>query len=150
MTTIKCTPSRNNVVPFSTALSQIFGDFHSGSCGVSEETPTVTWRPSVDILEEEDKVLIKADMPGLEKSDIKVMVNDGLLTIEGIRKDSRDEKGKGFVRTERFVGNFARSFNLPAWADESKIDANYKNGVLEVTVPKSEQARPKEIDITIS
>ena len=150
MTTIKCTPNRNNVVPFSNALSQIFGDFNPGSFGLSADTPTVTWRPSVDILEEEDRVVIKADMPGLEKSDIKVVVNDGLLTIEGIRKEVRDERGKGFVRTERFVGNFARSFNLPTWADESKIDANYKNGVLEVTVPKSEQALPKEIDIKIS
>lgn len=149
MAMVKYEPNRN-IVPFSSAMSKVFDEFFPGFFGNEGNVPTVTWRPSVDIIEHEDKVLIRADMPGLEKSDIKVVVNDGLLTIEGARREERDEKSKGFVRSERFVGNFARSFNLPAWADASKIDANYKNGVLEVTVPKTEKARPKEIDIKIS
>ncbi|MBD3298775.1 MAG: Hsp20 family protein [candidate division Zixibacteria bacterium] len=148
MAMVKYEPNRN-VVPFSTAISKVFDEFFPGAFG-NEGTPTVTWRPQVDILEHDDQVLIRADMPGLEKSNIKVIVNDGLLTIEGTRKEEHDEKSKGFVRTERFVGNFARSFNLPAWADATKIDANYKNGVLEVTVPKTEKARPKEVDIKVS
>jgi len=148
MSLVKYQPNRN-VVPFSAAISKVFDEFFPGFAG-SGEMPTVTFRPSVDIVEHEDHVLIKADMPGLEKSDIKVVVNDGLLTIEGSRKEEHNETSKGFMRSERFVGNFARSFNLPAWADASKIDANYKNGVLEVTIPKTEKARPKEIDIKIS
>ena len=150
MSLVKYEPNRN-VVPFSAASSKVFDEFFPGAFGMNTgELPTVTWRPSVDIVEHDDNVLIRADMPGLEKSNIKVVVNDGLLTIEGTRSEQRNEKSKGFVRSERFVGNFARSFNLPAWADASRIDANYKNGVLEVTVPKTEKARPKEIDITIS
>lgn len=149
MSLVKYQPNRN-VVPFSAAISKVFDEFFPGFMGESGELPTVTFRPTVDIVEQEDRVLIKADMPGLEKSDIKVVVNDGLLTIEGTRKAQHEEKSKGFVRSERFVGNFARSFNLPVWADASKIDANYKNGVLEVTIPKTEQARPKEIDIKVS
>lgn len=149
MSLVKYQPNRN-VVPFSAAISKVFDEFFPGFAGGSGEVPTVTFRPSVDIVEHEDSVMIKADMPGLEKSDIKVVVNDGLLTIEGSRKEEHNETSKGFMRSERFVGNFARSFNLPAWADASKIDANYKNGVLEVTIPKTEKARPKEIDIKIS
>ncbi|GAB4318838.1 MAG: Hsp20/alpha crystallin family protein [Candidatus Zixiibacteriota bacterium] len=148
MAMVKYEPNRN-IVPFSSAISRVFDEFFPSVFGSESTIPTVTWRPSVDIIEHDDKVLIRADMPGLEKSDIKVVVNDGLLTIEGSRREERDEKSKGFVRTERFVGNFARSFNLPSWADASKIDANYKNGVLEVTIPKTETARPKEIDIKI-
>ena len=148
MTLVKYEPNRS-VVPFSSGISRVFDEFLPSLFGNMGELPTVTWRPSVDIVEENDKVLIKADMPGFEKSNIKVVVNDGLLTIEGTRQEERDEKRTGFVRSERFVGNFARSFNLPAWADASKIDANYKNGVLEVTVPKTEKARPKEIEIKL-
>lgn len=149
MAMVKYEPNRN-IVPFSSAMSRVFDEFFPGMFGNEGSMPTVTWRPQVDIVEQDDKVLIRADMPGLEKDNIKVIVNDGLLTIEGSREEKRDEKSKGFVRTERFAGTFARSFNLPAWADASKIDANYKNGVLEVTVPKTEKARPKEIDIKVS
>lgn len=147
MSLIKYEPTRN-VVPFSSVLGRVFDDFFPGMFA-NTELPTVTFRPTVDIVEQEDKVIVKADMPGLEKGDIKVVVNDGLLTIEGTRKESRNEKEKGFVRCERFVGTFSRSFNLPAWADASKLEANYKNGVLEVTIPKTESARPKEVEIKI-
>lgn len=147
MSLIRYEPTRN-FFPISSVLNRVFDDFFPGFFGNSE-LPTVTFRPTVDIVEQEDKVIVKADMPGLDKGDVKVVVNDGLLTIEGTRKEARDESKKGFVRCERFVGTFSRSFNLPAWADASKLSANYKNGVLEVTIPKTEAARPKEVEIKI-
>jgi HSP20 family protein len=148
MAMIKYEPNRN-VVPFSSVLGRVFDDFFPAMF-VNSEAPTVTFRPTVDIVEQDDKVIVKADMPGLEKGDVKVVVNDGLLTIEGSRRESRDEKQKGRrVRCERFAGTFTRSFNLPAWADASKLEANYKNGVLEVTIPKTETACPKEVEIKI-
>jgi HSP20 family protein len=149
MTIVKCTPNRS-VIPFASAINQVFDDFLPGFFGRSESTPTVNFRPSVDIVEQEDKILLRADMPGLDKGNIKVTVDDGLLTIEGTRNETRKETDKGYVRNERFVGTFSRSFNLPAWADAAKIGADYKNGVLEVTIPKTEAAKPKEIDIKVS
>ena len=148
MTFVKCTPNRS-VIPFASAVNQVFDDFLPGFFG-RIDTPTVNFRPSVDIVEQDKQILVKADMPGLEKGNIKVTVDDGLLTIEGTRNETRKETDKGYVRSERFVGAFSRSFSLPAWADAGKIAADYKNGVLEVTIPKTEAAKPKEIDIKIS
>ena len=113
------------------------------------DVPALTFRPAVDVVEEDDRVVLKADMPGMDKGEVKVMVQDGRLSIEGSRKESHDEKREGLTRSERFVGRFSRSFNLPTWADSSKISANYKDGVLEVVIPKAETARPKEIEIKV-
>jgi len=110
----------------------------------------VAIRPAVDVVEEQNRVVLKADMPGLEKGDVKVVVHDGLLSIEGSRKETHHEKGQGFTRSERFTGTFSRTFNLPSWADAARISANYNNGVLEVVIPKTENARPKEIEIKIT
>lgn len=148
MTLVRIQPSRT-AVPFSRAISSMFDDFFTNSPLANLDLPVLNIRPSVDIIEEEDKVTLKADMPGLERNDIKVVVNDGLLTIEGSRNETREEKGKGFTRTERFMGTFSRSFNLPVWADGSKVLADYKNGVLTVTIPKTEQSRPKEIEVKV-
>ena len=141
--------TNRNAVPFSRAISSMFDEMFSNSPLANLDLPVLNIRPSVDIIEEEDKVTLKADMPGLDKNDIKVVVNDGLLTIEGNRNETREERGKGFTRTERFMGTFSRSFNLPVWADGSKVAADYKNGVLTVVIPKSEQARPKEIEVKV-
>lgn len=148
MSVIKCEPNRS-IVPFSTAMSSVFDEFLPGFMR-HWDIPTVAVRPAVDVVEEEDRVIVRADMPGLEKGDVKVVVHDGMLSIEGSRKEERDEKKQGFNRSERFIGTFSRSFNLPSWADSAKISANYKNGVLEVVIPKTETSRPKEIEIKIS
>lgn len=133
---------------FPATLGSVFNDFFPGVFS-HWDVPSLTFRPAVDVVEEDDRVILKADMPGMDKGDVKVVVQDGRLSIEGSRKESHDEKSQGFTRSERFVGNFSRSFNLPTWADASKISANYKNGVLEVLIPKTEKARPKEIEIQV-
>ncbi|MBI5869177.1 MAG: Hsp20/alpha crystallin family protein [candidate division Zixibacteria bacterium] len=148
MSVNRCEPNRS-VIPFSSAMTSVFDEFMPGFMR-HWDIPTVAIRPAVDVVEEENQVTVKADMPGLDKGDVKVVVHDGLLSIEGSRKEVRDEKQKGVTRSERFIGTFSRSFNLPPWADSSKITANYKNGVLEVVIPKTETARPKEIEIKIS
>ncbi len=109
------------------------------------------WAPSVDIEEEDDKYKIKADLPGVDKKDIDVKMENGMLSIRG-EKHTEIESGKGSKRhrTERFHGSFARSFTLPDSVDADKVDAAYKNGVLTLVIPKAEQARPKSIDIKIS
>lgn len=139
--------SSRAVVPFSSAVSRVFDDFWRDSyMGM----PVMNARPSVDVIEHDSQIIVKADMPGLEKKDIKVTVHDGLLHIEGNRSETYEEKGNGFVRSERYSGSFARSFNLPTWADGSKVAADYKDGILTVTIPKSAEARPREVEVKVS
>ena len=108
------------------------------------------WAPSVDIEEEDDKYLIKADIPGVDKKDIEVNLDKGVLSIRG-EKLVEKETGKGSKRhrTERFHGTFARSFTLPTAVKADKVDATYKNGVLKLVIPKAEEAKPKAIDIKV-
>jgi HSP20 family protein len=105
--------------------------------------------PRVDIIEDENNVHLNFELPGMEKDQIKVMVEDGVLTVSGERKHESEEKDKNFVRTERAYGAFSRSFTLPDNIDHEKISADYKNGLLNVTLAKTEKARPKEIAVSI-
>jgi len=108
------------------------------------------WAPSVDIEEEEDRYLIKADLPGVDKNDIEVKFENGVLSIRG-EKRSETETGKGTRRhrTERFHGSFARSFTLPDAVKADQVDASYRDGVLSLAIPKSEEVKPKTIDIKV-
>ncbi len=107
------------------------------------------WLPAVDISETEDNILIKADLPGMTKEDIKVVVHDNTLTLKGERKSTQTEDKVNYYRTERISGSFYRSFKLPSMVEASKIKANYTNGVLEIALPKVEEAKPKEISIDV-
>lgn len=147
MSLVKYQPNRN-VVPFSNGLGRVFDEFFPGFFR-DVDLPVMNISPSVDVIEEEDRVVLKADMPGMEKDNVRVVVHDGLLSIEGKREEKHEEKHRGYQRSERFMGSFQRSFNLPVWADGSRVSADYKNGVLTVTIPKTEQARPKEIEINV-
>ncbi len=109
------------------------------------------WAPSCDIEEEEDKYVIKADLPGVDKKDIDVKLENGVISIRG-EKQVEKETGKGTKRhrTERFHGTFARSFTLPDAVQDERVDASYKDGVLKLVIPKAEEAKPKSIDIKVS
>jgi len=109
------------------------------------------WVPRVDIIETKDSLVVKADVPGLEKDDFKVSVEDNVLTLSGEKKVEYDEKDKkhNYHRVERTYGCFSRSFTLPNIVDTKNVKAKYKNGVLEVKLPKSEESKPKEIEINI-
>ena len=115
-----------------------------------EETMTVTqWLPLVDITEDDKEYLIKAELPDLRKEEVKVTVEGGVLTISGERKFEKEEKDKKYHRIERSYGNFLRSFTLPDGADGSKVNAEFKDGVLRVHLAKSEKALPKQIEVKV-
>ena len=115
------------------------------------ETMTVAdWIPTVDISETEDEYLIKADLPGVKREDVKITVQERVLTIQGERAQEREEKGKRYHRVERTYGNFARSFTLPDYVDDTKVTAEFKDGVLNLHLPKSEKARPKAIEVEVA
>lgn len=107
------------------------------------------WTPAVDIFDSKDNILVRADLPGLKKEDIDISVRDNVLTIKGEKKQEKEVKEKEYVRTERFYGSFHSAMSLPAGVDESKVTAAYKNGVLEITLPKKEEAKPKQIKVDV-
>ena len=117
---------------------------------MNTEMSVADWAPSVDIDEEDDKYVIRADLPGVDKKDIEVKLENGILSIRG-EKHTEKETGKGTKkhRTERFHGTFARSFTLPDAVKADKVDAAYKDGVLSLTIPKEEESKPKSIDIKV-
>lgn len=105
------------------------------------------WGPAVDIYHDENAIRIKADLPGLEEDEIEVSVSDGILTIKGDRKQEKEKKEKGYYRSECVYGSFERSFSLPSHVDSEKVIADYKNGVLEITLPKKVEVSQKKIRI---
>ena len=131
-------------------LSSYFG--HSAlRTETGKEAMTVAeWSPRVDITEDDKEYVIKADLPEVKKEDVKLTVQDDVMSISGERKYEKEEKGKKYHRVERAYGSFMRSFTLPEDADGGKVNAEYKDGVLNVRLPKSEKAKPKSIEVKVS
>jgi len=107
------------------------------------------WLPSLDVAETKNEIVVKAEVPGLEPKDIDISLSDGLLTIKGEKKQEREEKEENYHLVERSYGSFTRSIRLPNEVQSDKINASYKNGVLKVVLPKSEEAKKKEIKIKV-
>ncbi len=107
------------------------------------------WAPAVDIVDEKDQIKVKADLPGLKKEDVEVHVENDVLTIKGEKKEEKETKEKDYIRSERYYGAFHRAFTLPASVDAAKVNAAYKEGVLEITLPKKEGAKPKQTKVEI-
>lgn len=132
-------------------FAKIFGMTPARPGNGGKELMTVAeWAPSVDISEDDKEWLVKADLPDVKKEEVKVTVEDGVLTITGERKFEKEEKGKKYHRIERSYGNFLRSFTLPDGADGSKVAAEFKDGVLQVHLPKGEKAKPKAVDVKVA
>src|SRR5439155_18074138 len=108
------------------------------------------WSPSVDIIDDEKEWLVKADLPEVKKEAVKVTVENGVVTITGERKLEKEEKDKMYHRIERAYGTFMRSFTLPDGADGSKVNAEFKDGVLKVHLPKGEKAKPKAVEVKVA
>ena len=107
------------------------------------------WAPRVDITETEKEFVIKAEIPDVKKEEVKITVDNGVLSIQGERKKEKEEKGKKFHRVERYYGSFTRSFTLPDNVDETKIEASFKDGMLNLHIPKSEKSKPRAINVKI-
>ena len=116
----------------------------------SASNASVPWVPAVDVYEQKDNYVVKVDLAGVNKEDVSLSLEKGTLTITGERKgESKTETGE-LYHSERFYGRFQRTINLPEALAADKVKAGYKDGVLTVTLPKSEEAKPKQIDITLS
>ncbi len=118
--------------------------------GNKEQLTVADWIPIVDISETDAEYLIKAELPEVKKEDVKVTVENGVLTLQGERRQEKEEKGKKYHRVERSYGSFVRSFTLPESIDESGVKAEYKDGVLNLHLPKSEKVKPKAIEVKVA
>lgn len=130
-------------------LQQRFLEPFFGRFNFLDDQPTSgTWAPPVDVAEEKDHILVKVEVPGVDEKDLRVHFEDGLLTVSGERQFERKDD-RNYHRIERTYGSFVRSFTLPRTVDANAITANYKNGVLEIEIPKKEEAKPKQIQINV-
>lgn len=108
-----------------------------------------TWAPACDIYETENEIVVKAELPEVKKEDLHVSFENNLLTIRGERKFSEETKQENYHRVERSYGEFTRSFTLPNFVDTNKINAEFKDGLLRVTMAKREEAKPKQVEIKV-
>ena len=132
-------------------LSSFFGNSPiQGGDGKEETMRVAEWSPLVDISEDDKEYSIRAELPGLKKEEVKVTVENGVLSISGERKYEKEDKNRKYHRIERVYGNFVRSFSVPDDADASKVSADFKDGVLNVRLAKDEKARPKAIEVKVA
>jgi HSP20 family protein len=127
----------------------MFNDLLDENFGGSKARAESQWYPAVDILESKDAYMIRAELPGMQREDIKLELKDGTLTLNGERKAEKPAEGVEYRHVERVNAKFWRSFSLPETVKQDGIEAVYKDGVLEVRVPKAEEVKPRQIEITV-
>jgi HSP20 family protein len=135
---------QNRVAHMRDGFGRMFEEFFNVTPWAEED---FNWAPRADIHETENEYLVQLDLPGLEKSDVKIKLEDGNLTVSGERKNEVDVEDEKYHRVERFHGSFSRSFRLYKNVERTRIKAGFKNGVLEITIPKADEVKPKEIEI---
>ena len=148
MTLIRWTPIRN-MTNFQDEMNRLFNEFFTPTPD-RNEAGVFPWNPLVDIAETKDDIIVKAEIPGMKKDDIKVVIQDNVLTLKGEKQEEKQEKDKQYHRVERSYGSFERSFSLPVSVQVDQAKADYKEGVLTITLPKAEETKPKEVSVNIN
>jgi HSP20 family protein len=151
MAIVRWEPFRD-MVTIQDRMNRIFDDAFRANRGVGgeEDYALAAWAPAVDIYEQEGNLVLKAELPGVDPKDVDVRVENNVLTLQGERKFDNEVKKENYHRVERAYGAFGRSFTLPTVVDTEKIKAEYKDGVLRVTLPKREEAKAKQISISVT
>ncbi len=134
----------------STLQDQFNRIFNESFRNHAEESALTTWAPAVDIYETPNELVVKADLPDVNEKDIDVRIENNLLTIRGERKFEKSVSEENFLRVERTYGAFSRSFSLPNTVNSEAIGAEYKNGVLTVTLPKREESKPRQVKVAVN
>lgn len=150
MAIVRWEPFRD-LVAVQERMNRIFDEaFRGHSRGIEDEWALGgSWAPAVDIYEQDGNLVLKAELPGVDPKDVDVRVENNVLTLRGERKFESEVKREQFHRVERAYGSFSRSFTLPNVVDMDKIKAEYKDGVLQVTLPQREEAKPKQIQVSV-
>ncbi len=140
---------RRDLLNIREEMNRLFDDFFSGWPERRRGLLEGEWAPSVDVAETDEDIVVTAELPGVKQDDVEISVVDDVLTIKGEKKEEKEVKEKNYHRIERSYGSFQRSLSLPVGVQSDKAKATYKDGVLKVTIPKSEEARPKQIKINV-
>ena len=144
MALVRWDPARE-VDSLQSEVNRLFDTFFGGR--PSNSAGARRWVPAMDLTETDEHLVLRADLPGLDKDDVKIEVKDGVLTVSGERKTEQEERAEGYYRVERAFGSFSRSLSLPDHVEASKISADFDKGVLEVRIPKPEARKPQRIEI---
>lgn len=149
MTTLtRCAPTSPFFNRTGTGLSRLFDDFLSqGLHAGADEDIGARWTPSADIKETEEALFVQVELPGLLKEDINIALESGVLTVSGERRFVKDDSKENYHRLERLYGKFSRSFRLPRNLETSQVKANFENGLLTLEMPKTDEAKPRQIEI---
>jgi HSP20 family protein len=142
MALVRWDPGRE-VDTLQSEVNRIFDSFF----GRTDDARARRWVPAMDLVETDDHLVLRADLPGLEQDDVNVEIKDGVLTVSGERRSEHEQKTEGFHRVERAFGRFSRSLTLPQGVDADKVAAEFDKGVLEVRIPKPEERKPHKVSI---
>lgn len=145
MALIRWDPARE-VDSLQTDMNRLFDRFFAGTSGNGNGTAR-RWIPAMDLIEDEEHYVLRADLPGMSEDDVEIEIKDNVLTVSGERRSEDDTRGEGYHRVERSFGRFSRALTLPDGVAADQVAANFENGVLEVRVPKPEETKPVRVEI---
>jgi HSP20 family protein len=148
MTLVRWRPMKD-MISMQRDLNRAFNDFFSTSTA-SNDLFERDWAPAVDIFEKDDEVNLKAELPGMTREDISISIENSTLTISGEKKRENEVSDDNYHRIERSYGRFQRAFSLPSTVDSQNVKANFKDGILSITLAKKEEAKPKKIEVAVS
>jgi len=148
MSLIRWRPTRD-LLSIRDEMNRLFDNIFTGAPERRRGLLEGEWAPSVDIAETDNDVVVTAELPGVKQDDVDITIADDVLTLKGEKKEEKEVKEKNYHRIERSYGSFQRSVSLPAGVQADKAKATYKDGVLHITVPKAEEAKPKQIKIDV-
>ena len=140
------TRSTNPRSDFRVLQARVFEPFFGRFNFLEDELKSGTWAPAVDVAEEKETILVRVEVPGMNEKDLKITFEDGLLTVSGERQFERKDD-RNYHRIERTYGSFSRSFTLPRTVDQDSIAASYRDDILEISIPKREESKPRQIQI---
>jgi HSP20 family protein len=146
MALVRWDPSRE-LETLHTDVNRVFDTFFGGRLG---NGATPRWVPAMDLVETDDQLVLRADLPGLDRDDVKIEIKDGVLTVSGERRVENEERKDGYHRVERAYGGFSRSLSLPQGIDAEQVQADFDKGVLEVRIPKPAERKPHRVQIGAS
>lgn len=130
-------------------INRMFDNFFRGGTADDGSLGSSLWAPATDVAEHDDEYQVKVELPGVGKDDVKITMQDNILTIRGEKKQEKESKSSSYHRVERSYGSFQRSFTLPTRVKQDRIEAAYNEGILTITLPKAEEAKPKQIEVKV-
>ena len=139
----------SDVLSMRKEINRLFDNFFQGDLADTTSAFTSAWVPAVDIAEHEGDFVVRMELPGVKKDDVKITMQEGVLTVKGEKRQEKESKGLDYHRVERSYGSFQRSFTLPTAVKSENIDASFTDGVLQIALPKAEEAKPKQIDVRV-